>query len=315
MRAAAMSYSIGGKRTSSGQASDKKHVGKKLANTNGIPTSSRFDAPEFTPALPPKSNPWNRPPSKLPSGPASPGVSINDPPLPSQAQSEKAESAARSSNSSGIRNNESSPSVPVGGYHGPDSKAPTSSSQQSTTHHTTCSDNNTTSSENDGSKSTEQIASDSNPWFSSSNPFSGKTKSELGSPEPSLTDLSLPPIPETASQSNDSGSNQPTNRTPSNVSESTILNSPVENEDSLAAEDAVTNRCQEEEPLPPKENQTEETTVANAEKDPRPPSRESVHSLTSADTARQTARSASFSSEDSRKVPTTLLTALQGDER
>lgn len=315
MRVATMSYSIGGERTSSGQASDKKHSGRRPASFKGISTISRFDAPGYTPASPPKSNPWNRLTSKSPSGPASPGVSTDDPPLPSQAQSQKVESATKSSVSSKNRSSEGLPSVPVGGDLGPDPKAPISSSQLSTGHHTACSDNNSISSTNGGSKSAENTASNLNPWFSNSNPFSRKTKSELGSPEPSSADLFLPPIPETASQSNDSGSNRPTNGTPSNVSESTVLNSPLGNEASLAAEDAVIDHSQEEEPPPPNDEPTEETAVANAEKDPRPPSRDSVHSLTSADTARQTARSASFSSEDSRKVPTTSVVALQGDER
>lgn len=307
-----MSHPIDGRRRrSSGQGS----ASKTLKNMSNGPATLRVDAPTFKPASPPRTNPWT---NFAPRSSSEPLLSdASDPPLPSQVKDGRNDENAEEI--SGPRLD--AELVPELG------SANRGVSTQSPKHESTelahgmstplgssswadeimepqpqvYSDNKDSHNEVPG-----RATSSTNPWFSSNNPFLRKVKARSDPLEAHSSDPPLPPISETQSTAD-----RPEKGPPSSTSKSTVIGSPLKNEVSVAEDETVPEQSMQA--VPPVAGETEIPQVASPTKNSRPSSRDSTHSLTSADTARRTARSISTGSEDSRRA--LVAAALRGDEQ
>lgn len=299
-----MSLSIDGRRKVSGQ---------KSARTKPTwPTTLKADALTFKPASPPKSNPWTNFASKTTSELPSSDPPLSDPPLPSQAKSEEDLQLVKSSPKSEAAKSEVSGHRRRSGSIGSKVKTSRPASRLSWAEETfeqePLADAASVSGEDDRHKGdAARTTSSSNPWFASSHPFLRKPKAKSEPPDLYSSDLPLRPISEA-----EGVVNQPEIGISSNNSKSTVLGSPLKNELSMVDEGVELEQIQNVDSVA-SESSSKDGKPAKAS---RPPSRDSAHSLTSADTARRTARSVSTSSEDSRRrIAATASAAQRGDER
>lgn len=279
-----MSSSIDGRRRkSSGQGCTQKPANTKLI----WPTTLRVDAPIFKPASPPKSNPWINFASKSKSE-STPEQSLSDPPLPSQVRNEEEDQLAHGTgrlDAPGRSRRRDSTGSKLKLF----SPASRSSWADETTRDGPV--------HSDNGHITEEAIRATNPWFSSSNPFTRRTKANSEPAELCSLDPPLPPISESGSPSG-----KPDNEVPSKKSKSTVLGSLLRHETSLAGENEKTVQAERIDWPAPNEARSRTPRTEKPRKASRPPSRDSTHSLSSAGTALRTVRSASSSSEDSRRA-------------